>query len=57
MGYHDGDDTRFTKQPRLVRELIRTTQIDKDCKVCKGEGYVPAKPRYEICPKCKNNKQ
>ena len=39
-----------------MRELIRTTQIDKDCKVCKGEGYVPAKPRYEICPKCKNNK-
>ena len=40
-----------------MRELIRTTQIDKDCKVCKGEGYVHANPRYEICPKCKNNKE
>ena len=40
-----------------MRELIRATQIDKDCKVCKGEGYVPAKPRYDrICPKCKHNK-
>lgn len=39
-----------------MRELIRTTQIDKDCPTCKGEGYVPAKPRYKICPKCKHNK-
>ena len=38
-----------------MRELIAKTQINKDCKVCKGEGYVPAKPRYEICPKCKHN--
>ena len=51
-----------------MRELIPTTQIDKDCKVCKGDGYVltavyshPTIPdgteRYEICDECKNNKQ
>ena len=40
-----------------MRELIAKTQIDKDCKVCGGKGYVPAKPRYEICPKCKHNKK
>jgi hypothetical protein len=58
-----------------MRDLIRTTQINKECPTCKGEGYVPAEhgsakvdriefinlkaselPRYEICPKCKNNK-
>ena len=39
-----------------MRELIRATQINEDCKVCKGTGYVPAEPRYKICPKCKQNK-
>ncbi len=49
-----------------MRDLIRTTQINKDCPTCKGEGYVltavyshPTIPdgteRYEICDECKHN--
>ena len=50
-----------------MRELIAKTQINKDCKVCKGEGYVltavyshPTIPagteRVEVCDECKHNK-
>ena len=50
-----------------MRELIRVTQINKDCETCKGEGYVltvvyshPRVPDgtkcYEICDECKHNK-
>lgn len=40
-----------------MRDLIPTTQINKDCPTCKGEGYVlitqpDGWKYYEVCDEC-----